>query len=62
MQIKITVTSQQSEWPSPKVLQSINTTESVEKREPSYTGPENFNWCGHYGKHQRLSFKNRVTI
>ena len=61
MQIKTTMTSQQSEWPSPKILQTINTAQAVEKREPSYTGHENLNWCGHYGKQQGPSFKNRVT-
>ena len=31
------MTSHRSEWPSCKSLQTINTGEGVEKREPSYT-------------------------
>ena len=34
MQIKTTITSHQSEWPSSKNLQTINAGDSVEKREP----------------------------
>ena len=36
MQIKTTMryTSHQSEWPSSKILKTINARESVEKREP----------------------------
>ena len=38
MQIKTikTITSHQSEWPSPKNLQSVNAAEGVVEREPSY--------------------------
>ena len=37
----------QSEWPSSKSLQTINTGEGVEKREPSCTVGENVNWYSH---------------
>ena len=45
MQIKTTMryTSQQSEWPSSKNLQTTNAGEGVEKREPSYTVGGNIN-------------------
>ena len=38
MQIKTikTITSHQSEWPSPKNLQSVNAAEGVVEKEPSY--------------------------
>ena len=37
MQIKATITSHPSEWPSLKNLQTINAGEGVEKRKPSCT-------------------------
>ena len=37
------MTSHQSEWPSSKNLQAINTGEGVEKREPSCTVRGNVN-------------------
>jgi len=37
------ITSPQSEWPLSKNLQTINTGEGVEKREPSYTVDGNVN-------------------
>ena len=33
-----------------KNLQTINSREGVEKREPSSTVGENVNWCSHYEK------------
>ena len=48
----------QSEWPSPKSLQTINAGEGVEKREPSYTVGESVNWCSHYGEQCGGSLKN----
>ena len=66
MQIKTTmsITSHQSDWPSSKNLQTINTGEGVEKREPSCTVGGNVNWYSHYGEEYggSLKSKNRVTI
>jgi len=52
MKIKLQcdITSCQSEWPSSKYLQTINATEGVEKREPSYIVTGNVNWYSQYGK------------
>ena len=44
------ITSHWSEWPSSKNLQTINTEEGVEKREPSWTVGGNVNWYSHYGE------------
>ena len=43
MQIKTTMTSHWSEWPSSKSLQTINTGEGMEKREPSHIVGGNVN-------------------
>jgi len=43
--------------PSSKSLQTINTGEGVEKREPYYTVGENVNWCNYYGKQYENSSK-----
>ena len=43
MQIKLHITSYQSEQPSSESLQIINAGEGVEKREPSYTVGGNAN-------------------
>ena len=43
-----------------KSLQTINTGEGVEKREPSYTEGGNVNWCNHYGEKYGDSFKNYI--
>ena len=51
------ITSHQSQWPSSKGLQTINTEEGVEKRESSYTAGGNVNWCSHYGKQNGDSLK-----
>ena len=40
----------QSGWLLSKSLQTINTGEGVEKREPSYTVGGNANWYSHYGE------------
>ena len=45
------ITWHQSEWPSSKSLQTINTGEDVEKRECSCTVGGNVNWYSHYGEH-----------
>ena len=42
-QVKTTITSHKSEWPSSKSLQTINAGEGVEKRERSCTVGENVN-------------------
>ena len=41
-----------------KSLQTINTGEDVEKREPSYTVGGNVNWYSHYREQYGGSFKN----
>ena len=40
--------------PPSKSLQKINSGESVEKREPSYTVDRNVNWYNHYGDQQDI--------
>ena len=65
MQIKTTrgITSNWSEWPSSKKLQTINAGDGVEKREPSYTVDGNVNWYSHHGEQCRDSLtKNKITI
>ena len=52
------ITSQQSEWPSSKSLQTINAGDGVEKREHSCTVDGNVNWYSHYGRWYGNSFKN----
>ena len=47
-----------SEWPLSKNLQTINSEEDLEKREPSYTVDEKVNWYTHYGEQYGDSFKN----
>jgi len=41
-----------------KNLQTINTGEHVEKREPSYTVGGSVNWYSHCGEQYGGSFKN----
>ena len=41
-----------------KSLQTINTGEGVEKREPSYTVGGNVIWYSHYGEQHEDSLKN----
>ena len=41
-----------------KNLQTINTGEGMEKREPSYTVSGNVNWYSHYGEQYGGSLKN----
>ena len=55
-------TSHKSEWPSSKILQTINSGEGVEKREPFYTVGGNVNWYSHYGEQygDSLRTKNRA--
>ena len=43
------ITSQWSEWPASKSLQTINAGEGMEKREHSCAVGGNVNWYGHYG-------------
>ena len=42
------ITSHQSEWPSSRSLQTVNSGEGVEKRECSCTVRGNINWYNHY--------------
>ena len=42
--------SQQSDWPSPKNLQTVNAGEDVKKREPSCTACGKVNWYSHCGQ------------
>ena len=52
------ITSHQSEWPSSKSLQTINSGEGVEKRERSCTLGGNVNWYSHCRRWYGNSFKN----
>ena len=58
------ITSQLSEWPSSKNLQTINAGEGVEKRESSFTVGGNVNWYSHYIEQYDSSLKtnNKTTI
>ena len=60
MQIKTTrgITSNWSEWPSSKKLQTINAGDGVEKREPSHTVDGNVNRYSHHGEQCRDSLTN----
>ena len=58
MQIKLHITSYQSEQPSSESLQIINAGEGLEKREPSYTVGGNVNWYSYYGEQYGGSVKN----
>ena len=50
--------SHQSEWPSSKSLQTINTGEGVEKREHSCTIGGNVNWYSYCEEQYGDSLKN----
>ena len=52
------ITSHQSEWPSSKILRTINAGEGVEKRELSNTVGGNVNWYSHYREQYGGSLKN----
>jgi len=54
------IISRRSEWPPSKSLQTINTGEGLEKREPSYTVGGNAYWCSHYGEPCGDSFKKKT--
>ena len=41
---------------------TMNAGEGVEKREPSYTVPENVNWYSHYGEQCEGSPKNKNSV
>ena len=59
------ITSQRSEWPSFKCLQTINAGEGMEKREPSCTVCGSVNWYSHYGEQYGVSFqitRNRASV
>ena len=59
------ITSQRSEWPSFKFLQTVNAGEGMEKREPSCPVCGNVNWYSHYGEQYGVSFQitgNRATV
>ena len=47
-----------SGWPSSKSVETINTGEGVERREPSYTAGGNVNWYNHYVEQYGDSLKN----
>ena len=48
----------QSEWPSSKSLQTIDSGEDEQKREPSYTVGGNVYWYNHYANQYGVTFKN----
>ena len=52
------ISSQQSEWPSSKNLQTIDAGEDVEKREPCCTVGGDVNWYSPYGEDYGNSSKN----
>ena len=52
----------QSQWPSSKNLQTVDTGEGVEKKKPSYKVDGDVNWYSYYGKHYGGPFKNGTTI
>ena len=56
IQIKA-IFSHLSEWPSECNLQTINSGEGVERREPSYTVGENVNQYSHYEEQYGASLK-----
>ena len=58
------ITSHQSEWPSPKHMQVTNAGEGVEEKEPSYSVVRNVNWYSYYAKQYggSLKTKNWVSI
>ena len=59
IQIKTTMSIIWSEWPLSKSLQTINTREGVEKREPSYTISGNANCYSHCGEQYGDSSKKK---
>ena len=64
MQSKLpcSTTSHQPEWPSSKNLQTINTREDVDKREPFCTVSENVNWHSLCGQQYGGPLKNWTWI
>ena len=50
------------EWPSSKILQTINAGDGVEKREPCYTVGGNLNWCIENNMEIPQKTENRITI
>ena len=52
------ITSHWPEWPSWKILQTINAGESVEEREPSSIVGGNINWYHHCGRQYGDSLKH----
>ena len=48
-----------SKWPPSKSLQTVNSGEGVEEREPSYIIGGNVNWHSHYGEQCGDSLKNK---
>ena len=52
------ITSQWSEWPPSKSLQTINAGEGVEKRESSCTVGGHVNWYSHYRRQYGDSLKS----
>ena len=55
------ITSHWSEWPSPKISETVSAGKGVEKREPSYTVCQNVIWYSHCGEHYGSSFKKTET-
>ena len=57
-------TSHQSEWPSPKNLQTLNAGDGVEKRKSSCTVGGNVNWYSHYWRQigDPSKTRNKATI
>ena len=52
------ITSYQSEWSSSKNLQTMNTGDGVEKKEPTFTVGRKVDWYSHYGGQYGDFFKN----
>ena len=52
------IISHQSEWPLSKNLQTINSGEDGEKKEPSHTVGGNASWYSHYREQCGDSLKN----
>ena len=52
------ITSQGSEWPSSKSLETNNAGEGVQKGDPSYTAGGDVNWQSHYREEYGGSLKN----
>ena len=56
------ITSHQSEWPTLKCLQIINSGEDADKKEPSYVVGVNVHWHSHSAEQYGGSFKKKIVI